>query len=60
MNETQIQNSIKKIKRFIEIDTNRTKLIEKRNELEALIFNRKEYLDSEYANIFLSKYYFIL
>ena len=53
MTEAQIQNSIKKIKRFKEIDTNRTKLIEKRNELEALIFNRKEYLDSEYANIFL-------
>ena len=53
MNETQIQNSIKKIKRFIEIDTNRSKLIEKRNELEALIFNRKEYLDGKYAKIYL-------
>ena len=53
MNETQIQNSIKKIKRLKEIDTNRTKLIEKRNKLEALIFNRKEYLDGEYAKIYL-------
>ena len=53
MNETQIQNSKKKIKRLIEIDTNRTKLIEKRNILEALIFNRKEYLDGKYAKIYL-------
>ena len=53
MNQTQIQNSIKKIKRLIEIDTNRTKLIEKRNKLEALIFNRKEYLDGQYAKIYL-------
>ena len=53
MNQTQIQNSIKKIKRLIEIDTNRTKLIEKRNVLEALIFNRKEYLDGKYAKIYL-------
>ena len=53
MNETQIKNSINKIKRLIEIDTNRTKLIEKKNQLEALIFNRKEYLDGKYAKIYL-------
>ncbi len=53
MNETQIKNSINKIKRLIEIDTNRTKLIEKKNKLEALIFSRKEYLDGKYAKIYL-------
>ena len=52
MNETQILNSVNKIKRLIEINKNSTKLIEKRNELEALIFNRKQFLDSKDA-IFL-------
>ena len=45
MNETQIKNSVNKIKRLIEVDTNRTKLIEKRNKLEALIFEREQYLE---------------
>ena len=53
MNETQISNSVKRIKRFIEIDTNRTKLIEQKNKLEALIFQRKEWLDSEHAKRYL-------
>ena len=53
MNETQISNSLKKIKRLIEIDKNRTKLIEQRNKLEALIFSRKEWLDSEHAKRYL-------
>ena len=53
MNETQILNSVNKIKRLIEINKNSTKLIEKRNELEALIFNKKQFFDSENANIFL-------
>ena len=53
MNDTQIQNSIKKIKRFVEIDTNRLKIIEKRNELEALIFDRKEYLYDKNTKIYL-------
>ena len=49
MNETQISNSLKQIKKLIEIDKNRTKLIEQRNKLEALIFSRKEWLDSEHS-----------
>jgi len=53
MNETQISNSVKRIKRYIEIDTNRTKLIEQKNKLEALIFQRKEWLDSEHAKRYL-------
>jgi len=53
MNETQIINSVKRIKRYIEIDTNRTKLIEQKNKLEALIFQRKEWLDSEHAKRYL-------
>ena len=53
MNETQISNSLKKINRFIEIDKNRTKLIEQKNKLEALIFSRKEWLDSEHAKRYL-------
>ena len=53
MNETQISNSLKKIKKFIEIDKNRTKLIEQRNKLEALIFSRKEWLDSQHSKIYL-------
>ena len=53
MNETQISKSLKKIKRFIEIDKNRTKLIEQKNKLEALIFSRKEWLDSEHAKRYL-------
>jgi hypothetical protein len=53
MNETQISNSVKRIKRYIEIDTNRTKLIEQKNKLEALIFSRKEWLDSEHAKRYL-------
>ena len=53
MNETQISNSRKRIKRYIEIDTNRTKLIEQKNKLEALIFSRKEWLDSEHAKRYL-------
>lgn len=53
MNETQISNSVKRIKRYIEVDTNRTKLIEQKNKLEALIFQRKEWLDSEHAKRYL-------
>ena len=53
MNETQVSNSIKKIKRLIEIDTNRTKLIEQKNKLETLIFSTKEWLDSEHAKTYL-------
>jgi hypothetical protein len=53
MNETQVSQSLKKIKRFIEIDKNRTKLIEQKNKLEALIFSRKEWLDSEHAKRYL-------
>ena len=53
MNETQISNSKNKIKKLIEIDKNRTKLIEQRNKLEALIFSRKEWLDSEHSKRYL-------
>ena len=53
MNETQISNSLKKIQKLIEIDKNRTKLIEQRNKLEALIFSRKEWLDSEHSKRYL-------
>ena len=53
MNETQISNSRKKLSRFIEIDTNRTKLIEKKNKLEILIFSRKEWLENEHSKIYL-------
>ena len=53
MNYTQIDESRKKIRNLLEIDKNRTKLIEKRNSLEALIYNRKEWLDSEYAKTYL-------
>ena len=42
MNDSQISKARKKLARFIEIDTNRTKLIEKKNKLEILIFQRKE------------------
>ena len=47
MNETQINNARKKLSRFIEIDTNRTKLIEKKNKLEMLIFSEKEWLENK-------------
>jgi hypoxia up-regulated 1 len=53
MNETQIQNSRKKLSRFIEVDTNRTKLIEKKNKLEILIFQRKEWLENENSKPYL-------
>ena len=53
MNETQISNSLKQIKKLIEIDKNRTKLIEQKNKLEALIFSRKEWLDSEHSKRYL-------
>ena len=53
MNETQIQKSRKKLSRFIEIDTNRTKLIEKKNKLEILIFQRKEWLENENYKTYL-------
>ena len=53
MNETQVFQSQKKIKRYIEIDKNRTKLIEQKNKLEALIFSRKEWLDSEHSKRYL-------
>ena len=53
MNVTQIKKSIERIKRFIEIDKNRTKLIEMRNQLEALIFQRKEWLEHKYINEYL-------
>ena len=53
MNESQISGSRKKINRFIEIDKNRTKLIEQKNKLEALIFSRKEWLDSEHSKRYL-------
>ena len=39
--------------RFIEIDTNRTKLIEKKNKLEILIFQRKEWLENENYKTYL-------
>ena len=53
MNDTQVSKSRDKIKRLIEIDKNRTKLEEQRNKLEALIFSRKEWLDSEHAKRYL-------
>ena len=53
MNETQISNSLKQIKKLIEIDKNRTKLIEQKNKLEALIFSRKEWLDSDHSKRYL-------
>ena len=45
MNEVQIQNSINKIKRLVEVDANRIKLNEKRNQLETLILDKKEYIN---------------
>ena len=45
MNEAQIQNSINKIKRLVEVDSNRIKLNEKRNQLETLILDKKEYIN---------------
>ena len=53
MNDSQVSNSRKKLARFIEIDTNRTKLIEKKNKLEILIFQRKEWLESEHSKPYL-------
>ena len=53
MNDTQVSKSRDKIRRLIEIDKNRTKLEEQRNKLEALIFSRKEWLDSEHAKRYL-------
>jgi len=53
MNETLIQNSRKKLSRFIEVDTNRTKLIEQKNKLEILIFQRKEWLENENSKPYL-------
>ena len=53
MNDTQIQKARKKLERFIEIDTNRTKLIEKKNKLEILIFQRKEWLESDHSKPYL-------
>jgi len=53
MNETQIQNSRKKLSRFIEVDTNRTKIIEQKNKLEILIFQRKEWLENENSKPYL-------
>ena len=53
MNKTQIKNSIKKIERLIQVDANRTKLLEKRNKLETLIFNKKEYLDKKFIKLYL-------
>ena len=53
MNDTQISKARKKLARFIEIDTNRTKLIEKKNKLEILIFQRKEWLESEHSKPYL-------
>ena len=53
MNDSQISKARKKLSRFIEIDTNRTKLIEKKNKLEILIFQRKEWLESEHSKPYL-------
>ena len=53
MNDTQISKARKKLARFIEIDSNRTKLIEKKNKLEILIFQRKEWLESEHSKPYL-------
>ena len=53
MNVTQIQNSRKKLARFIEVDTNRTKLIEKKNKLEIQIFQKKEWLENEHSKPYL-------
>ena len=53
MNESQILKSRQKLERFIEIDTNRTKIIEKKNKLEILIFQRKEWLESEHSKPYL-------
>ena len=53
MNETQISDGLKQIKKLIEIDKNRTKLIEQKNKLEALIFSRKEWLDSDHSKRYL-------
>ena len=43
----------KKLSRFIEVDTNRTKLIEQKNKLEILIFQRKEWLENENSKPYL-------
>ena len=53
MNDSQISKARKKLSRFIEIDTNRTKLIEKKNKLEILRFQRKEWLESEHSKPYL-------
>ena len=53
MNDSQISKARKKLARFIEIDTNRTKLIEKKNKLEILIFQRKEWLESDHSKPYL-------
>ena len=53
MNYTQIEKSRKKISNLLEIDKNRTKLIEKRNNLEVLIYKKKEWLESEHAKNYL-------
>ena len=53
MNDSQIFQSRKKLERFIEVDTNRTKIIEKKNKLEILIFQRKEWLESEHSKPYL-------
>ena len=46
-NYTQIYESKLKIRRLEEIDKNRTKLIEKRNILESLIYERKEWFEKD-------------
>ena len=43
------------IQRLIEIDENRIKMIEKRNAIESLLYNRKEWLSSESAERYSTK-----
>jgi hypothetical protein len=44
-----------KIKHLVEVDVNRTKIIEKKNSIESILYNRKDWLESDSSKNFFNE-----
>ena len=55
LNEEEMKQSRLKIKHLVEVDVNRTKIIEKKNSIESILYNRKDWLESDSSKNFFNE-----
>ena len=55
LNDEEMKQSKLKMKHLVEVDLNRTKIIEKKNSIESILYNRKDWLESDSSRNFFNE-----